>query len=251
MGKEILESIKHIKNISKKRVTVEKIFTNIKKRNLTITYEGLQHILDKMVIDNIFHESGSGVSTTYLIPEDPDKTLAPDTHGISSKSNNNLLTENIILEVTNLEQSTQEDTNLNHDNMLNEIKSFKKFWAQVESKLYFLEDTTTAGKKAKEITNDPSGFIVNVLKDIILSLKNELKPKDATIEYLTKPLLSSNSKKSQMKNDKCNLNETFNVDKSFYNNESLGESNIDKGKTIQQKKRVIIIGDTILTLWRL
>ena len=54
-----------------------------------------------------------------------------------------------------------------------------------------------------------------------------------------------------MKNDKCNLNETFNVDKSFYNNESLGESNIDKGKTIQQKKRVIIIGDTILTLWRL
>ena len=249
MGNEISESIKHIKNISKKRVAVEKTFTNIKKRNLTITYEGLQHILDKMVIDNIFYESG--VSTTYLIPEDPDKTFAPDTQGISSKSNNNLLTENIILEETNLERSTQEDTNLNHDNMLNEIKSFKKFWAQVESKLFFLKDTTTAGKKAKEITNDPSGFIVNVLKDIILSLKNELKPKDATIEYLAKPSLSSNSKKFQMKDDKCNLNETFNVDKSFYNNESLGESNIDKGKTIQQKKRVIIRGDTILTLWRL
>ena len=31
MGKKILESIKHIKNISNKRVTVEKIFTNIKK----------------------------------------------------------------------------------------------------------------------------------------------------------------------------------------------------------------------------
>ena len=69
MGKEILESIKHIKNISKKRVTVEKIFTNIKKRNLTITYEDLQHILDEIVIDNIFHESGTGVSRTYLIPE--------------------------------------------------------------------------------------------------------------------------------------------------------------------------------------
>ena len=58
MENEILESIKHIKNISKKKVTVEKIFTNIKKRNLTITYEDFQHILDKMVIDNILHESG-------------------------------------------------------------------------------------------------------------------------------------------------------------------------------------------------
>ena len=127
MGKKILESIKHIKNISNKRVTIEKIFTDIKKRNLTITYEGLQYILDKMVIDNIFYESGSGVSTAYLIPEDPDKILAPDMQGISSKSNNNLLTENIITEETNLAQSTQEDTNLNHDNILNKIKSFRKF----------------------------------------------------------------------------------------------------------------------------
>ena len=35
----------------------------------------LQQILDKMVIDNILHERGSGVSRTYLIPEDPDKSL--------------------------------------------------------------------------------------------------------------------------------------------------------------------------------
>ena len=75
-----------------------------------------------MVTDNILHESGSGVSRTYLIPEDPDKVLVPDT---SSNSNNELLTENIILEETNLEQSTQENTNVNHDNKLNEIESFK------------------------------------------------------------------------------------------------------------------------------
>ena len=58
MENRILESVKHIKNISKKKVTVEKIFTNIKKRNLTITYEELQHILDKMVTDNTLHEAG-------------------------------------------------------------------------------------------------------------------------------------------------------------------------------------------------
>ena len=42
----ILGSIKYIKNIIKEKVTVEKIFTNIKKKNkkknkLTISYEDL------------------------------------------------------------------------------------------------------------------------------------------------------------------------------------------------------------------
>ena len=78
-----------------------------------------------MVSYNILHESGSGVSRIYLIPEDLDKILVPDTQDILSNSNNHLLTEKIILEETNLEQSTQEGTNVNHDNILNEIKTFK------------------------------------------------------------------------------------------------------------------------------
>ena len=53
-----------------------------------------------MVTDNILHESGSDVSRIYLIPEDSDKFVVPDTQDISSNSNNNLLTENIILEET-------------------------------------------------------------------------------------------------------------------------------------------------------
>ena len=121
---KILESMKCIKNIGKWIVKVEKIFANIKKRNLTIAYEDCQHILDKMVIDNILNESGNGVSRTYLIPEFPDKVAVPDTQDISSKSNKNLLTKNIILEETNLEQPTQEDTNVNQDNILKKIKSF-------------------------------------------------------------------------------------------------------------------------------
>ena len=124
MENEILESIKHIKNISKKKVTVEKIFTNLKKRNLTINCEDLQHILGKMLIDNILHESGRGVSRTYLIPEDLDKILVPDAQEISRNSNNSLLPENI-LEETNLEQSTQEDRNVDHDNILNEKRPKK------------------------------------------------------------------------------------------------------------------------------
>ena len=77
-------------------------------------------------------------------------------------------------------------------------------------------------------------------------MENELKSKDAIIEYLTKQLLSSNSKKSQIKNDITSLNETFNGDKSFCDNESSDGSNMDKDKTIEQKKRVVIIGDSML-----
>ena len=77
-------------------------------------------------------------------------------------------------------------------------------------------------------------------------MENELKSKDAIIEYLTKQLFSSSSKKSQIKNDKCNINETFNGDKSFYDDESSVESNMDKDKTIEQKERVVITGDYML-----
>ena len=91
-----------------------------------------------MVIGNILHESGSGISSTYLILEDPDKILLPDTQGNSSNSNNILLSENIILEETNLEQSIKEDMNVNHDDVLNEMRSFKKLQAEVESKLCLL-----------------------------------------------------------------------------------------------------------------
>ena len=135
---------------------------------------------------------------------------------------------------------------MNHDDILNKIKNFKIFQAEVEIKLCLLEDTIIAGKEAKEITNDSSGFIVNVLKDRISSLENELKSKGAIIECLTKQLLSSNSKKSQMKNNKCNLNETFNGDKSFYDSESSDKSNMDKNQTIEQNKRVVITGDSML-----
>ena len=54
------------------------------KINLTATYKDLQCISDNMVIDNIWYESGSGVSRTYLIPEDPNKIIVLDTQDILS-----------------------------------------------------------------------------------------------------------------------------------------------------------------------
>ena len=114
----------------------------------------------------------------------------------------------MILEETNLDQSAQEDKKVNHDNILNSV-----CW---RIQLF---------QESKEIANDPSRFIANVLKDKISSLENQVKSKYAIIEYLTNPLLSSNLKESQMKHDECNLNESFNGDKLFYDKESRDESN--------------------------
>ena len=75
------------------------------------------------------------------------------------------------------------------------------------------------------------------MKDRISHLKNEIKSEDAAIEYLTKQLLPLNSKKSHMKSNKCNLNEKSNGDISFYYNETSDKPNMDKDKTIEQKKK--------------
>ena len=56
--------------------------------------------------------------------------------------------------------------------------------------------------------------------------------------------MSPNPKKPQMENDKCNLNETFNGDKSFYDNEFSDEQIWIKIK--QNKKKVVITGDSML-----
>ena len=64
---------------------------------------------------------------------------------------------------------------------------------------------------------------------------------------ITKQLFSLNSKKWQMKNDKYNLNETLNGDKSFYHFIHNGSSSqIKYEKPIEWKKRVIITGDSVL-----
>ena len=65
---------------------------------------------------------------------------------------------------------------MNHDNILNESKSFKKELVDAKSKRQI------AGKEAsKNITNDSSGFTDNILKDRISSLESELKSKDVII----------------------------------------------------------------------
>ena len=89
MDNEILESIKHIKNISKKKVTADKIFTNIKKKDSSISFDKLLEILDIMVKDGVLNENGMDKSKTHMIPENADSVFVPDTKDASNTFDEN------------------------------------------------------------------------------------------------------------------------------------------------------------------
>ena len=250
MDNEIWESIKHTKNISKKKVTADKIFTNIKKKDSSISFDELLEILDTMVKDGILHENGMDKSKTYMIPENADSVFVPDTQYASNTSDEN---PEIILEETNLEEkSRQEDiSSTQSDKILNEIKNFKKFQADVQNKLSLLEDAIISGKYSfKEDTSDnnTSRFAINILKDRISSLEDEVKSKDAIIAFLTQQLLSSKLDNSQMKRCECNRRKPLNVDESIADDTSTHEPNLDTDNEInsEHKRKVVITGDSLL-----
>ena len=242
MENEILESIKHIKNISKKKAAIEKIFSYVKKRNVDITNEEVEQILDGMITSNLLVENGKGASRSFLIPEE---VFVPDMQEIPNNPNNNISAENMILDETILEPPNQESANNIYENILIEIKNFQKFQDDVQKKFCSLEDAIIESKDASRESMDNSpGPVVNILKDRISCLESELKSKDTIIEFLTKQLLSS-SQKSQMEINN-NLEETFSSNKSIIKNEFSEESSFKKDKTKEQKKRVVITGDSML-----
>ena len=191
MDKEILESIQHVKNISKKKVTAEKIFTHIRKKELEITLDELVETLDTMVKDGVINESGSSKNKTYLIRDESDSSIiVPNTQDDSET----LQRPNIVLEETNFEhdKSTEENSaTVLTETVLDEINNLKKFQVDVESKLCLLEDAIISGKEQpKDLSDDKtSAFVVNILKDRISSLENQLKSKDTIIDFLTQQLL--------------------------------------------------------------
>ena len=166
--------------------------------------------------DDILHESRSGELIAYLILENPDSVFVPDTQVSSTITESNLFNRNremIFAKNLYCVKSTREDINLaTSDNILNEIENFKKFQADVDSKLCLFEDSIGSGiMVSKEKLNDnTSGVIFNTLKATNSSLESELKLKDPIIEYLTMPLLSWDSNNSPIKSDECNLHKALN-----------------------------------------
>ena len=140
-----------------------------------------------------------GISTkSYFISSLPDNVLAPQTQIMDEDEPNLSEMENRIIDETNTTvDNTQEDENL--DGLLRDMKSFKEFRDSVESRLHRMEEAITANsnvQKASLLSDngvDPSsGFFVDLLKERIVILENELKQKDSVIKFLIKTLVEDN-----------------------------------------------------------
>ena len=163
MERDIIDNIKYIKNIIKKKVTSDKIFTNINKKYPNINQEDLKKILDDMVKDNVLRENGSGKNMTYIIPEEAD-VFVPETQDVNNKASESE-NEGILLRESNLmEQENRNNITIALNDMSNEIKKFKYFQESVESKLCLLEDQIISSKTSDTSNSDTSGFIVTILK---------------------------------------------------------------------------------------
>ena len=114
-----------------------------------------------MITGNLLVENGKGASRSFLIPEE---VIVPNTQEIPNSPNNNISAENMILDETNLEPPNQECADNIYENILIEIKNFKKFQDDIEKKFCSLEDAIIASKNvSRESMDNSPGFVVNVL----------------------------------------------------------------------------------------
>ena len=103
----------------------------------------------------------------------------------------------IIDKLNNIVDKTQTDENL--DGLLMDMESFKEFRDSVESRLHRMEEAIIAKsnvQKAFLLSNNgieaSSDFVVDLLKERIVFLENELKQKDTVIKFLTKKSVEDN-----------------------------------------------------------
>ena len=81
MENEILNIISHIKNISKKRVTNERIKSELRKKDMLIRGKDFETAVGNLVSSNKLELRGNGTNKLYFITTHRDDTiLVPQTH---------------------------------------------------------------------------------------------------------------------------------------------------------------------------
>ena len=124
--------------------------------------------------------------------------MAPQTQIMDADEPNFSEMENLITDkANNIVDNTQKDENL--DGLLMDMKSFKEFRDSVESRLHRMEEAIIAKSNVQKayLRSDngveaSSGFAVDLLKERIVFLENELKQKDTVIKFPTKKLVEAN-----------------------------------------------------------
>ena len=78
MENKILDCLNYIKNISKQKVTWERIFIYRKKNDDSVSEAEIQETIPTLISLNRLEERGIGAKS-YFIPSLPDNVLAPQT----------------------------------------------------------------------------------------------------------------------------------------------------------------------------
>ena len=122
---KILDCVNFFKNISKRKVTSERILIYMKKNDESVIEEQIQETIATLISLDRLEERAIGTKS-YFIPSLPDKILASQTQVIDEDQPNFSEMENPIIDETNTTTgNTQKDENL--DGLLKDIKSFKDF----------------------------------------------------------------------------------------------------------------------------
>ena len=171
---------------------------------------------------------------------DEDATQTP------SQDNENLIEEK------QLQDERYEVTDKDITETCDTAKKFKLFegsQVSVEKKLLKVEATIIAGCNEEtppqnNISGNSSISVVNILKNRISFLENELSKEDTIIHYLSNELITSKRSKSQESTNSSrsvNIYESITVDN--YANDTIKETTIKNEKSAK-KPRVIITCDS-------
>ena len=260
MENEILQAIKHIKDISRKKVTLGKIEAFTKKNNIEVSTDELNNIIENMVTNGIIIKKGENKHASFSYPEQSEvsEEVADITEISQRKETKEDLEQGfeetqIISEEDTSQKSAVHQTMENKDTenvsvLKKEIDSLKLFQETVEKKLFDLEkivvsqqrnsgDSTFYNNEPGDKNDGKSDFIFNLLKNRIISLENEISRKDAIIDHLTKQLFSSNNM-SHANKKVFKTNEVNNDKDAPLYDKSSAQDNI--------KKKVVITGDSML-----
>ena len=250
MEDKLLDCIKHIKEISKQKVTFDRIIPYLKKNEETTNHDEIQQILDKLTSENRIEVR----CKSYFISTTVDTVLVPETQlkDEVEEENNTFITP--LVEETVHPDTTKKDEML--QSILDELKKFRSFQDSVENgrRNGRMEDAIISNASAQkyspkfpENTSNCSEIVLSILKESVFFLENEIKKKDNVIDFLMKKLVIGNNR--QMFNDVVSTDNSFiNVDDSVIsNNDSLNEdnSNDNRDKNIV-KRKVIVVGDSLL-----
>ena len=184
MENDILSAIKHIKEISKKKVTLTNIEDYAKKNNI----EGLSSFLESMIDKGLIEKQGERQNLLYIIPEQCGSNIT-DTQEDISASNPQQETGEAVSSPQE-ENAQQEiavnDTSSNTESgamglVMKDISSLKNFQSTVEKKLFDLERALILQQtipNSSNICNNETGnengksdFIFNLLKNQIAKMR--------------------------------------------------------------------------------